>query len=144
MAALLALAALRCGGSRTGSTAVTAGGHSLVQWHKTEDAPKLAEASHKKILYDFNAAWCGPCKLLEETVFENPQAAQFINAHYIPVSVVDRQQEDGKNPPDVERLQNKYGIEAFPTLIIASTDGTAVGKMEGFYGIEATKKFLGD
>jgi thioredoxin-related protein len=50
------------------------------------------------------------------------------------VRVIDRQQEEGRNPPDVEALQRRYRVRAFPTVIIADASGNELARMEGFKG----------
>jgi thioredoxin-related protein len=48
--------------------------------------------------------------------------------------VIDRQREEGRNPPGIEALQKRYEIRAFPTIVFAETDGRESARMEGFSG----------
>ncbi|MGH9419903.1 MAG: thioredoxin family protein, partial [Thermoanaerobaculia bacterium] len=41
----------------------------LVHWTSIEQAKTVAMQSHRPILYEFSAAWCGPCHALERAVF---------------------------------------------------------------------------
>lgn len=115
---------------------------SLVTWTRAEDAPALAAAKRKPLLYNFHAAWCGPCRRMEEAVFSDPESARYINTSFIAVSIVDRVQEDGRNPPLVDALQKRYEIQAFPTLVRVSADGKLEGKLEGFPGSDGVMEFL--
>ena len=44
----------------------------------------------------------------------------------IPVSIVDQRRETGSNPPEIEDLQQRYAVKAFPTLVVFSP---ATGRM---------------
>lgn len=118
-----------------------ADGGGLVSWQPREKAAALSLASRKPILYDFTAAWCGPCHLLDRD-WKDPSIAQTVNAAFVPARVVDRQREDGKNPADIAELQRRYEVSGFPTLVAATADGRLIGKLEGYSGREALVKFL--
>jgi thiol:disulfide interchange protein len=109
----------------------------LVRWSAIADAEAGAARLHKPVMYDFSAAWCGPCRSMAAEVFADPAAAQFINDGFVPVHVVDRTREDGKNPPEVEALQKRFGITAFPTLVVVRV-GAPVVKVEGYRGRDGT------
>jgi thiol:disulfide interchange protein len=112
-----------------------------VSWQPRERAAALSRASGKPILYDFTAAWCGPCRLLDAD-WHDAAIAQTINEGFVPSRVQDRQREDGKNPDDVAELQRRYEIEGFPTLVAAAPDGRLIGKLVGYRGRDALVKFL--
>ena len=119
-----------------------AGADDLVEWQPLARASALAQATHKPILYEFSAAWCGPCQRLEQDVFRNPTLAAKINERFVPVRVIDRQQEDGVNAPPVAELESRFAVRAFPTLIIADANGVAATRMEGYRDAEAFERFI--
>lgn len=116
----------------------------LVSWHPVERASAVAERDGKPLLYDFTAAWCGPCHLLDKDGWGDSSIAGIVNGSYVPVRVVDREREDGKNAPAIEDLERRYGVSAFPTLVIASADGRQIAKVEGYGGRDRLRRFLED
>ena len=72
--------------------------------------------------------------MLESEVFRNAAIARDINERFIPVRVMDRQQEEGRNLPEVAELQRRYDVMAFPTIVVADAGGAVLGRMEGFSG----------
>ena len=106
----------------------------LMVWVPASEARLRASTSRKLILYDFSAEWCGPCHMLDEVVFDDPDLARKIKNRFVTVKVMDRVREDGANPAEVEALQRKYGVRAFPTIIIADASGALHQKVEGFIG----------
>lgn len=114
----------------------------LVHWQPRETAAALAKASGKPILYDFTAAWCVPCHRLDKEAWGDDGIAGKVNAGFIPARVVDRQREDGKNAAPIQELQRRYGIQAFPTLVIADPSGREIARSEGFRDKDSVLKFL--
>jgi thiol:disulfide interchange protein len=104
----------------------------LVQWTPIASAGAIARRADMNVMYEFSADWCGPCRLLEREVFMDPRAASKINRLFIPVKVVDRHQEAGSNTPAVQQLMDRYGVTAFPTVIVAGTDGTVKQRIVGY------------
>jgi thiol:disulfide interchange protein len=115
----------------------------LVRWQPREKAAPLAQASGKPILYDFSAAWCGPCKLLDRD-WADPTVAGKVNASFIPTRIIDRLREDGRNPEDIAELQRRFEITGFPAIVAASPDGRLLGKLEGYAGRGRLMRFLED
>jgi len=104
----------------------------LVRWTPIASAPTIARRARMNLMYEFSADWCGPCRKLEREVFMDPKAASGINHLFIPVKVVDRQQEEGHNPPAVQQLIDRYGVTGFPTVVIVGVDGTVKQRIVGY------------
>jgi thiol:disulfide interchange protein len=90
----------------------------LVHWRPILGAESEAKSAGRPVLYDFSAEWCGPCKLMETEVFRHEASARRLNDLVVAVHVVDRAREEGRNAPDVDALQKRFKVEAFPTLVL--------------------------
>ena len=97
-------------------------------------ALKKAASEKKYIFVDAYASWCGPCKLLKLTTFKNKKAAEFFNEQFINVSI---DMEKGQGP----ELSGKWGVQAFPTLIIFTPEGKPVIGTIGMIKVEDLIKF---
>jgi thiol:disulfide interchange protein len=114
----------------------------LVHWMDIDQAMAASARSHRPILYEFSAEWCGPCHLMESEVFMDPDLAAKINGRYIAVKVIDRQREDGRNAGNVQRLMDRYSVNAFPTIVIAARDGSVRDRTVGYPGRDQFAAFL--
>lgn len=109
------------------------GGGESVRWLTPDEGLRLAATSDKPILLDFTAEWCRPCHMLDAEVFANAAIAKDINERFIPIRVVDRKQEEGRNAPTVEELQQRFAVRGFPTVVFVHGGGERA-RMEGFRG----------
>ena len=121
----------------------TGDGPGEIRWSSGSSAAREAARLGKPLLYDFTAAWCAPCKLLDRD-WENGDVAERVNSSFVPVRVVDRMREDGRNSPEIAELQRRYEVSAFPTLVVAAPDGRLIAKHEGYRNTEALKSFLAE
>jgi len=108
----------------------------FVQWQPIATAEAAARAQGKPIFYDFSAEWCGPCKMMSAEVFADENSAKEINSQFVPVRVVDRSREDGRNAREVQALQDRFRIEAFPTIVLYSPETGRHESITGYGGRE--------
>lgn len=80
--------------------------------------------ANKKILVDFYADWCGPCKMMAN-VLENVDFIEVLKV----------------NTDMHPELAQRYGVMSIPTLIVFE-NGIVKNQSVGFKDIETIKEFV--
>ena len=96
----------------------------------SDDFESVVLKSDKPVLVDFNATWCGPCKMMEPILEELSEE----NDEYKFVSV---------DVDESENLAREYGIFSIPCLIVFK-NGSEVTRNVGFINKEELENLLGD
>jgi thiol-disulfide isomerase/thioredoxin len=111
-------------------------------WTTMDGALEESRRNGKPVFIDFSADWCGPCQRLKHEVFEDGARAATLENAVIPVSIVDQRRESGSNPPEIEELQQRYQVEAFPTLVVFSPATGRMVSTRGFRGADETLAWI--
>jgi thioredoxin-related protein len=95
-----------------------------VQWRSDyPTARREATDKDRPLLLDFGTDNCYWCKRLDTTTFRDNGIANLLNKRFVALRV------DGNREAD---LVEKLRIQAYPTLILASPEGTILDVIEGF------------
>lgn len=85
--------------------------------------------SEKKVLVDFNATWCGPCKMMGPVIEELSEEMK--NIKFVSVDV-----------DDEDELAETYGVSSIPCLVLFE-DGKEVSRNVGFMPKDELENVLG-
>jgi thiol-disulfide isomerase/thioredoxin len=94
--------------------------------HEFDEAVAAAKQQDKDILIDFSGTdWCGPCQQLWDQTLSQPEFIELASRRFVLLDI-----DDLANKPmpkgrkaRYEALQKRYGIQAFPTVVLATADG---------------------
>ena len=98
----------------------------LVTHESVTEALSLAKKQNKKVVLDFSASWCGPCKVISPLF--NELSLKYKESHVFIKIDVDE---------NVETAQ-KYEISAMPTFVFIDSKGGVVDRMAGANGERLT------
>jgi len=94
-----------------------------VEWYTwSDEAFRKAKEEDKPILVDVGASWCHWCHVMDEETYSDPEVAELINKHFVPIKV------DRDEMPDVDRrLQLAVSIitgeSGWPLTVFMTYDG---------------------
>lgn len=56
-----------------------------INWVSVNDLPALLAKEPRKIFIDVYTSWCGPCKMMMNNTFKDPEIIDFVNRNYYAV-----------------------------------------------------------
>lgn len=93
-----------------------------------EEAQAEARRLGRNLLIDFGGSdWCLPCKRLKAGILSRPEFVRLASEHFVLLDVDDLHRTpmpEGRKQR-YRKLQQRYGVEAFPTVILATPEGLA-------------------
>jgi thiol-disulfide isomerase/thioredoxin len=90
------------------------------------EAQAIAQREGKDLLIDFGGSdWCAPCQWLKTRILSRPEFSKQAAKHFVLVDIDDlaRKPMPAGRKERYRKLQERYGIEAFPSVVLATADG---------------------
>ncbi len=118
---------------------------SKINWLSWEEAIELSKKEKKKIFVDVYTDWCGWCKRMDATTFQEKHIAEYINENYHPVKFNAEQKEsitiNGKEYKYIKDNKRGYhelaaeilrGKLSYPTIVFLNEDMKLIQPIPGF------------
>ena len=91
-----------------------------------QEAKAEAIKSNKIIFIDAYTSWCGPCKKMAATSFQDPKVSDIYNSKFINLKI------DMEKDADGIEIAKMYKVQAYPTLLFLDGDGKLMKSIVGF------------
>ena len=131
---------------------------SQVKWMTIEEALEAQKTNPKKILVDFYADWCGPCKIMDKKTYGHSVISEFLNENYYPVKF----NAEDKNTIEIfgrkfsnENTSHKKGrnslheftqfmnVNAVPSTVFLDERGSPITILQGELSAKELEPYLG-
>jgi thioredoxin-related protein len=109
-----------------------------VKWEISfDEAIEKAKKENKPVLIFFTGSdWCPPCKQVDRTLFHADKFKDFSEANLVLYKADfprSRYLVSAEAKKVNSKLQHKYRIYAFPTVVMINAEGDVLGKKKGAY-----------
>lgn len=111
-------------------------------WTTFAKAQAIARSAGKPILLVFEAEGDGPSFEMRRAVFDDAAAGLTVQATVVPVAVAHRV--TGDPDPEAERLERRFSVEAFPTLVLVHPTTGQTLRRTGYPGPSETLRWITD
>jgi thiol:disulfide interchange protein DsbD len=102
-----------------------------------EEAYEASIRNNERMVVDFYADWCIPCKELDAQTFSDPLVRQELMR--FSSYKVDMTQSAS---PSTERLRTRFKIRGMPTVLVINARGEEAERLTGFAGPERFLEIL--
>lgn len=126
-----------------------------IEWLSWEEALAKSAVNKKKIIVDVYTDWCGWCKRMDASTFQEPHIADYVNEHFYAVRFDAEQKEDivfqGKTYSFVKNGRRGYhelaaeitrGRLSYPTIVFLDEEQRVIQPVPGYKSAEQFEQII--
>jgi thioredoxin-related protein len=119
-------------GTSTANAGEKSGG---ITWLKYDVAVEQARKAKKHVLIDFATSWCGWCKKMAATTYQDTQVVNTINRDFV-AAMVDGDSYNVLKLKDGDITEKgltlQFGVKAYPITWFLESDGAKIAPVPGY------------
>jgi thioredoxin-related protein len=116
-----------------------------INWVKYDVALEQAKKHKKHIMIDFTTSWCGWCKKMAATTYQDTQVVNTINRDFV-AAMVDGDSYNVLKLKDGDVTEKgitvQYQVSGYPTTWFLEPDGTKIAPAPGYIETQAMMYIL--
>lgn len=133
-----------------------------INWITWDEVEAKMEKEPRKVMVDVYTDWCGPCKMMNNTTFSDPQVIEYINQNYYAIKfnaegpdevtfrgttykneTYDANRAGRNGTHDLTRaIAPVNGRIAYPTIVYMNEDFGILAPVQGFFQPEQIMPYL--
>jgi thiol-disulfide isomerase/thioredoxin len=101
-----------------------------------QEVLEKAQREHKLVFVDCYASWCGPCKWMDQNIYNDSLVGKTVNERFVAVKL--QMDTIGSDQPDVKKMYSvahRFGVEyhlgIYPSFLFFSPNGKPLHKAIG-------------
>ena len=106
-----------------------------IDWLRYSQGMAQAKESGKKVFVEFTARWCGYCRKMRATTFQDSTVIALLNDNFVSVSV----DGDSRDTLDIDgwittekKIAREYRVSGYPTFWFLTPEGEKIAPVNGY------------
>ena len=98
-----------------------------IDWHsRSQSAFDEASETDQQVLVFLYTDWCTYCRQMDQTTFRDRSVLNQMADDYVWLRL------NAETDPDGVKMQRKFFVSGFPTLLILDSNGREIDRLQGF------------
>jgi len=116
-----------------------------IEWLTIEEAQQRVEAEPRKVFVDVYTDWCGWCKRMDKTTFQDEDVVSYVNENFYAVKLdaegAEKVMFNGQEFTE-QSLARAMRVSSFPTLVFFTADFQTFQPVPGYRKADEFRKML--